>query len=100
MKEPAMLQSFYKLVWWKHPVELTVRNLRYVFEDDAELWSEIKNKFNGSLEDDNETFYLSAEPYSGNFMLFNFVEGDVNPLFFSTITDEQLYKLKSITEVV
>lgn len=87
-------------MWWKHPVELTVRNLRYVFEDDAELWSEIKNKFNGSLEDDNETFYLSAEPHSGNFMLFNFVEGDVNPLFFSTITDEQLYKLKSITEVV
>jgi len=31
LKEPAVLQGFYKILWWKHPVELTGKDLHYIF---------------------------------------------------------------------
>jgi len=31
-------------------------------------------------------------------MLFTIVEGDIFPIFFTDITDEELYKIKSVME--
>jgi len=97
LKEPAVLQGFYKILWWKHPVELTGKDLHYIFSQDEEIWQQIQETF-GDVVNSGEDFYLSAEPHGGEFMLFTFVEGDIFPIFFTDITDEELYKIKSVME--